>query len=409
MPHPLTYRLPLPWLIAWRYMVHQRSRMLSSTARAALLATALGVTAMVIAMALMTGYTEDLERKLVGLQAEVTAVPTGLNVDPDRDPRLAAVAALQEVERVNRTTFGDGSLANPATGEDATVMLRGVDPERDPTVADPAQLATGDDGLPRILAGHQLLRRLDLAPGDAARLVVMEIDGRRPRFHYRSVRVGGSFTTGFAEFDASWVLLDRRQLEGLRGTGGLEVVELHLAPGADAEAAAARIEALLGGDYAVQSARALNRELFLALELQQLLLFLVLGLIVVVSTFNIASTLVVLVRERMRDVGVLGAMGLEPRQLWWVFTLYGAFLGALGTLGGVALGSAASWLFTTFELVRFGPEIAAIYFIDSVPFRVQPLDLLAIVVFTLAVTLVACALPAYRAASVRPSLALRYE
>jgi lipoprotein-releasing system permease protein len=143
--------------------------------------------------------------------------------------------------------------------------------------------------------------------------------------------------------------------------------------------------------------------------LQQIALFLVLGLIVLVSTFNVASTLVVLVRERMRDIGLLGALGLAPGSLRLIFLLYGGFLGGLGTLLGVAFGWGVSWVLTTFELIRFDSEVAAIYFIRSVPFRVEPEDLLAVVGFALLVTLLACLVPAWRAARIDPSSALRYE
>jgi lipoprotein-releasing system permease protein len=155
--------------------------------------------------------------------------------------------------------------------------------------------------------------------------------------------------------------------------------------------------------------RQLNRELFSALELQQWALFLVLGLIVLVSTFNVASTLVVLVRERMRDIGVLVSLGFPPRRLRTVFLLYGGALGAAGTGLGVAAGWAAAWTLTTFEIIRFDAEVAAIYFISSVPFRVEVWDVLSVVAFSLLVTLAACVLPSRRALRIDPAVALRYE
>ncbi|NJL29757.1 MAG: ABC transporter permease, partial [Thermoanaerobaculia bacterium] len=265
------------------------------------------------------------------------------------------------------------------------------------------------DGLPSVLLGAELERRLGVVEGDVLRLVVLSFGESRPRFRYRSVRAGGSFSSGFAEFDASWVLLDRQVLEALRGEEGFNLLELKLADPAATERIATEIESILGPEYVVSDWKRLNRDLFAALALQERVLFLVLGLIVFVSTFNVASTLVILVRERMRDVGVLGALGLEPAQLWWTFASYGLLLGAAGTVLGVAIGSAAAWVLTTFELVSFGPEVAAIYFIDSVPFRVELGDLAAIVGFALAVTLLACMLPALQAARLRPSAALRYE
>ncbi len=406
-------RLPLAWAIAWRYMLGKRSQILSSTAWAAFLATALGVTAMVVAMALMTGYTEDLQRKLIGLQGEVIASPLARE-GFDRDAAvLEQAASLAGVARAGRVAYGEGSLSSPGASEGVSVVLRGVDPAYDPTARrariSPEVMAPDKKGVCGVLLGKELQRRLAVKTGDVLRLVVLDLGGRRPRFHYRSVRFAGSFASGFAEFDASWVILDREVLLRARGDTGLDVMEFKLEDPKAAEAVAQRVEEVLGPEWLVQRWQKLNRQLFAALKLQEGLLFLVLGLIVVVSTFNVSSTLVILVRERLRDVGVLASLGLSPRELWWIFAIYGLSLGALGMLAGVLVGGGAAWLITELELVRFDPEIAAIYFIDSVPFRVELTDLFAIVTFTLLVTLAACALPAFRAARIRPSVALRDE
>ncbi len=394
-------------------MLGERSRILSSTAWAALLATALGVTAMVVAMALMTGYTEDLQRKLIGLQGEVIASPL-VHQGFERDAAVLEQAAdLAGVARAGRVAYGEGSLSSRELPEGVSVVLRGTDPDYDPTAGkagvSPAALAPDAEGVSGALLGKELQRRLAVESGDVLRLVVLDLGGLRPRFRYRSIRFAGSFATGFAEFDASWVILDREVLLRARGDTGLDVMEFKLEDPKATEIVARHIEEALGPEWLVQRWQKLNRQLFAALKLQEGLLFLVLGLIVVVSTFNVSSTLVILVRERLRDIGVLASLGLPPHQLWWIFAIYGLSLGALGMLVGVLVGGGAAWLITELELVRFDPEIAAIYFIDSVPFRVELTDILAIVTFTLLVTLAACAVPAFRAARVRPSVALRDE
>ena len=411
----LQRRLPLVWAIAWRYMLGDRSQILSSTAWAAFIATTLGVTAMVIAMALMTGYTEDLQRKLIGLQGEVIASPLVPGGFESHAAELEQAGAVAGVARMGRVAYGEGSISSPSSPDGVSVVLRGVDPSYDPTVrklapTDPAALLGPDEaGVPGVLLGTELQRQLAVEPGDALRLVVLDLTGTRPRFRYRSVRFADSFATGFAEFDASWLILDGEVLRRARGDTGLDVMEFKLEDPERTEEVAAGIENALGADWLVQRWQKLNRQLFAALKLQEWALFFVLGVIVVVSTFNVASTLVILVRERMRDIGVLASLGLSPRELWWVFATYGLCLGALGTLSGVMIGASAAWLITELELIRFGPEIAAIYFIDSVPFRVELTDVLAIVAFSLTVTLIACSVPAFRAARVNPSVALRDE
>jgi lipoprotein-releasing system permease protein len=258
--------------------------------------------------------------------------------------------------------------------------------------------------------GKDLADRLGAKEGDVLRLVALGFGEGRPRFRYQSVRVSGTFAAGFAEFDRSWLLLDRALVERLMGgETAVDLLEFTVDDPSEAARIAEAASKILQPDFVVTDWRQLNRELFTALELQQIALFLVLGLIVIVSTFNVASTLVVLVRERMRDIGLLGALGLRPSRLRLVFLVYGGFLGAFGTLLGVLAGSAICWVLTTFKLVRFDPEVAAIYFIDFVPFRIEPRDLLAVVGFALLVTVLACFAPAWRAARVDPSSALRYE
>ena len=176
-----------------------------------------------------------------------------------------------------------------------------------------------------------------------------------------------------------------------------------------AGSALAAVSKELGDRYLVTDWRDFNRELFTALRLQTFGLFGVLGLIVVVSTFNVATSLVVLTRERSREIGVLAALGLKPRQIRWLFIACGLSLGVVGAALGIALGGGISWFLTRFEIIRFPPGLAAIYFISSVPFRVQLTDLLAILNVTFAIVFPACWVPARRAAAMQPGAALRYD
>lgn len=405
----LARRGPLPLVLAWRYMLGQRSRILSGTALAALFATALGVAAMVIAMALMTGYSHDLKRRLVVLQGDIVASPLNADAFTASAAEIAGLRLLPGVAEVGRVAYGEGSLQSGAVQEGLALTLRGVDPGFLPRGAKSAELRPDDGGVAGILLGSGLLERLRARPGEMVRLVVLGITDDGVKFRYRSLRVAGSFATGFAEFDSSWAIVDREVLEAARSGGGIDVLEVKLAPDAPAAATTGSVERRLGDSWLVQRWESLNQELFSALRLQEALLFMVLGLIVVVSTFNTSSTLVILVRERLPDIGVLASLGLSPRGIFWVFAGYGMGLGVAGILLGVGVGAGIAWVFDYFRLIRFDPDVAAIYFIDSIPFRLEASDLLAVVVFSLAVTLAACSLPARRASRLQPADVLRGE
>lgn len=373
---------------------------------------------MVIAMALMTGYREDLRRKLVRGNAAILAYPilgSGNVWDPERQEELTALPGITAVRPV---VYGQGSLVSERLRGGIEVTLRGIDSVDGLEGLGEVHLDAGlaveggffGGGILGLVLGEGLAQRLEVGKGDSVRLMVLGLREGRPEFSYRQAQIVGIFATGFSEFDQSWLVTDRSELEAMLGREmGSGMLEIVIDDPNRADQITEQTRELLGGDYLVTSWRDLNRELFTALEIQQIALFFVLGLIVVVSTFNVASSLVVLVRERMRDIGVLAALGLSPARLRTVFLLYGVGLGAFGSLCGVVAGGTTAWIITEFELIRFDPEMAAIYFISSVPFKVEAVDVTAVVLFTLVVTLLACWIPAQRAARVRPAMALRYE
>ncbi|MBP9143594.1 MAG: ABC transporter permease [Thermoanaerobaculia bacterium] len=405
LPTPLSGSLL--YALALRFLRGRGSRLLSSTAMAALAASTLGVTAMGVAMALMTGYRGDLQKKLVGGNAAVLVYPPLELERSDRGLRLAEeIRQLPEVTRVDRVAYVQGVMA---TGrQEAEVTLRGAAPGAGLLQATAAELAADADGIPGVVLGVDLAHDLGAAPGDRLRLVVVAMGEGAPKFVYRTLRFAGTFSTGFSEFDREWAVAARETVAAL-APEGMESLEVSVGDLDRAPAVAEAIRAQAPEGTLVTDWKELNRELFSALALQKAALFLLLGLIVLVSTFNVASSLVVLVRERRRDLGVLAALGLAPQRMRWVFLLYGGALGATGTLAGLLLAGAISWVMNRFELISFGPEIASIYFLRAVPFELTLADAGWIGLFTLGITLVSCWLPSRRALTLDPSAALRYE
>jgi lipoprotein-releasing system permease protein len=407
--------------LALAYLRSRPSRLVSAVSLLAIGGIALGVAALVVAMGLLSGYKTEIREKLIGANAEVVVYPL-TTVRPEEVEalrrRLAGVARVRATAPV---IYQSGLAGSAATPDGADAILKGIDPAAEAEVSPQmraylpdavAALSATPGGTPGAALGAELARRLDVREGDPITLSVPDASGGQPRFVPRTgrFRVGRIFRTNFAEYDSEWVFCDREALRELSRTpGGANVIEVKLDTTRDREAAEGAIRAAAGGRYSVADTLSMNSSLFKALNLQQFILFLVIGLIVGVSTFNVVATLVMTVQEKKRDIGVLSSLGAEPRFFSRAFLWLGALLGAAGLLAGVAFGSLVCWVSTAFRLLHFPPGVAEIYFVSYIPFRVRLGDLAWIVACSAAVVLIVSWLAARGAARVDIAEALRYE
>ena len=405
--------------VAVRYLKSRPSRLVSSVSVLSIGGIALGVAALVVAMGLLSGYRTEIRDKLIGANAEVVLFP--MTSGGDADP-AAVERRLRKVPRVRAVApviYQTGVAASAATPDGVDAVLKGIDPaaergvsELDAYLPDAGRALTrASDGRPAGVAiGHELARRLDVRPGDPIALSVADAGGGRIAPRTERFTVARIFRTNFSEYDTEWVFMDREELRRLcRMPGAANVIEIRLDSTRDTEAATAAIAAAAGNAYSVSDWRSMNGGLFSALAIQQTTLFLVIGLIVAVSTFNIVATLVMTVQEKKRDIGVLTALGAERGFFRRVFLALGALLGGTGVLAGVAFGVLVCWTMTRFRLLSFPPGVAEIYFVSYIPFLVRAKDLAAIVGFSALAIFVACLAPAWRASRVDIAEALRYE
>ncbi len=263
-----------------------------------------------------------------------------------------------------------------------------------------------------VAIGSELARKLDVRAGEEIILAVPDNQYSERRFAPRTgrFRVGRIFHTNFAEYDSEWIFIEREELRKLaRMAGGANVIEVRLDSLRDTEGAARAIGAAAGNGYSVSDWRSMNGGLFAALAIQQTTLFLVIGLIVAVSTFNIVATLVMTVQEKKRDIGILTTLGAEPGFFSRVFLWLGALLGGTGVAAGVAFGALICWAATRFRLLSFPVGVAEIYFVSFIPFLLRLRDIAAIVAFAAIAILAASWVPARRASRLDVADALRYE
>ncbi len=402
-------------MIAWRYFRRPTDRLVSAAGLASLLGLVIGVLSLVVSMALMTGYRLDLEKKLRAGNSEVFLYSFRGPIE-DLESTLGAIRRVAGVADASPVIFHQALATSEAAPGGEQVMLKGVDParaKRGPMmqrIIGGGLRSSGDDDAPGIAVGHHLATRLRLQTGDALTVTVATKRGKGVLPRSRGFVVANVYKTGFHEFDSSWVFLDldaARALFDMQGSANL--VEIDLKDGADLDATAAAVATATGDQFAVTTWKQMNGQLFELLRMQQFVLFIVLGLIVFVSTFNIVSTLVMTAHEKRREIGILASMGATRSLIRRIFVWYGLLVGIGGTAIGIGLGVVACWVLTKYELVSFGPEIAQVYFVSSIPFVTRPTDLAIIAAFTIAVSLLASLVPSARAARLQPVDALRHE
>jgi lipoprotein-releasing system permease protein len=402
-------------MIAWRYFRRPTDRLVSAAGLASLLGLVIGVLSLVVSMALMTGYRLDLEKKLRAGNSEIFLYSFRGPIE-ELDSTLKTIRESGGVAAASPVIFHQALVASESSPGGEQVMLKGIDPARATRspmmqrIIGTGLRTAGSDGEPGIAVGHHLAKRLRIAKGDALTVTVATKHGEGVLPRSRGFIVANVYETGFHEFDSSWIFLDldsARALFEMHGSANL--IEIDLTTGADLDATAATVASATGDRFAVTTWKQMNGQLFELLKMQQFVLFIVLGLIVFVSTFNIVSTLVMTAHEKRQEIGILASMGATQSLIRRIFVWYGLLVGIGGTAIGIGLGVVVCWVLTRFELVSFGPEIAQVYFVSSIPFVTRPSDLAIIAAFTITVSLLASLIPSARAARLRPVEALRHE
>lgn len=409
----------LPLEVAVRYLKSRPSKLVSSVSLLSIAGIALGVAALVIAMGLLSGYRTEIREKLIGANAEVVLFPMMPGGDADTAAVEGRLSKVPRVRAVAPVIYQQGVAASAATPDGADAVLKGIDAAAERRVSEldtylpnaERAVTRGTPEAPASVAiGAELARRLDVREGDPITLSVADASGGRFAPRTGRFRVGRIFRTNFAEYDTEWIFLDREELRRLtRMPGQANVIEVKLDSTRDTEAASSAIGAAAGNGYSVSDWRSMNGGLFSALAIQQTTLFIVIGLIVAVSTFNIIATLVMTVQEKKRDIGVLAALGAEPGFFPKIFLALGALLGGTGVVAGVVFGVVVCRVMTQFRLLSFPPGVAEIYFVSYIPFLVRIQDIAAIVGFAALAILLAAWVPARRASRIDIADALRYE
>src|SRR5580704_4585934 len=398
------------WLVALRYLRSpNRPAVLRLVTLLAVVGVTAGVTTLVIALSMNTGFRQAIRDRLLGVTAHVNLKPTGPEGIRDYAELMAKLNGTPGVQSIVPAIYNTVLLSagNHARG----IVLKGVDPalERKASaamnhiVAGAADFTPDADGLPALLVGRILANDLGISAGDyltltspQGNLTPFGMLPRSKRFH-----VTGIFDSGFYDYDANWAFVTLPSAQAMAGVGDVvSLLEVRVTNLDDELLHSA------GSGFTVDTWMDENSALFRALSLEKLVTALFIGLITFVAGLNILVVLTMTVTDRARDIAVLMAMGARRQQLRKIFILQGLVVSIAGTVAGLLIGYTFAGIANTWRLIPLNPEV---YAIPYVPFHTNALDAIWIAAAALFISIAATLLPARSASRILPVEILRFE
>ena len=389
------------WLIAKRYLWSKRRHpFVGIISLISVLGICVGVAALIVVLAVMNGFDEDLKNRIIGLRAHLVIEKDGVFDDYGALIRKLA----QDKEILGAAPYVEAQALVQRGQWSAGVLVRGVDPRREKGVSDfdryvkEGALTGRADG---VVIGSELAKRAHLGRGSELRVLSQNSD--KPSLYF----VEGIFSSGLYDYDANVIFLNLKNAQSLfhlnQAVSGLS---LRLAEASHAAAAKKALQWRLGYPYHVRTWMDMNKILFGALKLEKICMFLILALIVFVACLNIAGCLTILVMDKTKDIGVLKALGARPEGLVKIFAMDGLLLGTTGSGVGLGIGTGLCFLLKKYSFVDLPKEI---YFVDRLPVKMSPVDTLSIVAVAVVLSFLAAFYPAWVAGRLDPVKALRYE
>jgi lipoprotein-releasing system permease protein len=404
------------WLVALRYL---RSRhkppVLRLVTLLSVIGVAAGVTTLVIALSMNSGFRQTFRDRLLGVVAHINLKPVGTGGIRDYRELMARLQGTPGVRSMAPAIYNTVLLVGG--GRARGIVVKGIDPELERRsdqaleniVAGTADFAPDSDGIPAILVGRILSEELKISVGDYVTLTSPQGSltpfGMIPRS--KRFRVAAIFDSGFYDYDANWGFVTLSAAQGLAGTGDVvSLIEVRVQRLDDAPAIAQVLLREAGPGFRATTWMDENRALFRALSLEKLVTAIFIGLITFVAGLNILVVLAMTVTDKARDIAVLMAMGVRREQVRNIFILQGLLVGIVGTLAGLVIGYGAAWLANSRHLIPLNPEV---YSVSYVPFHSNALDAFWIAAAALAISVAATLIPARSAARILPVEILRYE
>lgn len=408
-------------MVAFRYLrARRRESFISVIAGFSLLGIALGVATLIIVMSVMNGFRAELMGRVLGLNGHLSVMaPAGPMFDYDK-----TAATVRETPGVTSVTpIIEGQAMVTAAGSASGALVRGIRPDdlaKREIIAGNIKNGSLDrfGGEDSVVIGERMAKRLGIYPGDVITMVAPQGSvspfGSVPRM--RGYRVAAVFNVGMAEYDNTFVFMpmEAAQLFFNVPQGAVSRLDVTTTDADDVWATGREIKQRLKQPAQLFNWQESNASFVSALKVERNVMFLILTLIILVAAFNIISSLIMLVKDKGRDIAVLRTMGATRGMIMRIFFLSGASIGVAGTLAGFVLGlvlalnvESIRQLMQGLTGARLFPE--EIYFLSRLPSKVEPSEVLLVVGMSLALAMLATIYPSWRAARLDPAEALRYE
>jgi lipoprotein-releasing system permease protein len=406
--------------VALRYLLARRKQaFISLISLISTIGVAVGVMALIIALALMTGLQGELRDRMLGSSAHIYAWKTGGLGEYGAD--VKRLEQIPDVVGAAPAIFGKALVSTPQG--DAFVTLKGIDPALEPNVTDirraisqgnvASLTTTSEEEPPGILLGRDLAAQLGspghpLMVGDSVTLLTpqgtLSPMGMIPRT--RRARVAGIYSLGLYEFDSAYGFVSLDFAKRLLGKDAPDLLQLKVDDVYRAPQISDVVMEQMGKNWVAQDWADMNQALFSALWLEKMAISITIGLIVLVAALNIIASLVLLVMEKSRDIAILKTMGTSSPRVMRIFMLQGLVIGVIGTVIGGIGGLSLCWVLTKYRLIHIPEDV---YQVSYVPFIVEPFDFVVVIVAAIVICFLATIYPSRQASRLDPVQALRFE
>ena len=406
------------YFIGSRYLrAKQKETFISLITLLSIAGVTVGVMALIVVIAVMAGFESDLRNRILGVESHVVIMRHGSSLFDYR--RISE--QVEDTDGVEAATpFIYTQIMLRSSSNVSGAILRGIDPKsadrvikilESPVLQGLIKIHDGENkqtSVPGIILGKELARNLGVVKGDAIYLIssrgMISPMGHIPVM--KRFEVAGVFESGLYEYDSSLAYIHLHEAQKvLRMADSVTGIEVRVNDIYDAKNVAEKIVTTLGFPYWAKDWMQMNRNLFSALKLEKTVMFIILALIVLVAAFNIASTLIMMVMGKTKDIAILKAMGALDGSIRKIFIFKGMVIGSVGTTLGVCLGFILCKLLEKYKFIELPGDV---YYISTLPVRLEFLDVFIIATAAMVICFVATIYPAHQASNLKPVEAIRY-